>query len=106
VVTRTQRIDESTFAFVRLTADDGTVGVGEISDIERPSEMPDPVAIEDEPPVGPDGPDPVVRTEAKDGEYRTDCPSRGAKRTATCRHVLKRFILGTDESIPTWHMTS
>lgn len=43
-----KEIDESTFAFVRLTADDGTVGIGEISDVEYPASMPGASEIEGE----------------------------------------------------------
>lgn len=43
-----KEIDESTFAFVRLTADDGTAGVGEISDIEHPESMASAAEIEAE----------------------------------------------------------
>jgi len=43
-----KEIDESTFAFVRLTADDGTTGIGEISDVEHPESMPNAAEIEAE----------------------------------------------------------
>jgi muconate cycloisomerase len=33
-------VEKSTFAIIRATADDGTIGVGEISDIEEPETMP------------------------------------------------------------------
>lgn len=39
---------ESVFGLLRLTADDGSTGVGEISDVEHPESMPDAPAIEDE----------------------------------------------------------
>jgi len=41
-----KEIDESAFAFVRLTTDDGSTGIGEISDIERPESMPSAAEIE------------------------------------------------------------
>lgn len=40
--------EESVFGFLRLTADDGTTGVGEISDVEHPESIPDAATIEDE----------------------------------------------------------
>lgn len=43
-----KEIDESVFAFVKLTSDDGTSGIGEISDIEHPESMPSPAEIEAE----------------------------------------------------------
>lgn len=48
VTSAVKEIDASTFAFVRLTADDGTTGIGEISDIEHPESMPDSTEIEAE----------------------------------------------------------
>lgn len=43
-----KEIDESVFALVRVTSDDGTFGIGEISDIEHPESMPSPSEIEAE----------------------------------------------------------
>lgn len=40
--------EESVFGLVRLTADDGTTGVGEISDVEHPESMPSAEEIESE----------------------------------------------------------
>lgn len=45
-VSAVKAVDESTFAILRLTADDGTSGVGEISDIEDPETIPDSDAME------------------------------------------------------------
>lgn len=39
-VSAVKEINESVFALVRITADDGTTGIGEISDIEHPEAMP------------------------------------------------------------------
>lgn len=47
-VSAVKEIGESIFAFVQLTADDGTVGIGEISDIEHPEKMPSTEEIETE----------------------------------------------------------
>lgn len=43
-----KEIEESVFALVRITSDDGTTGIGEISDIEHPESMPSPEEIEAE----------------------------------------------------------
>jgi muconate cycloisomerase len=47
-VSAVKEVEESVFALVRVTADDGTTGVGEISDIERPEAMPSAAEIEAE----------------------------------------------------------
>lgn len=47
-VSAVKEAEESVFAMVRLTADDGTTGIGEISDIERPEAMPSADEIEAE----------------------------------------------------------
>lgn len=47
-VSAVKEIEESVFALVELVADDGSSGVGEISDIERPESMPTVAKIEDE----------------------------------------------------------
>lgn len=47
-VSAVKEIEESVFAFVRLTADDGSTGIGEISDIEHPDSMPSTTALEAE----------------------------------------------------------
>jgi muconate cycloisomerase len=47
-VSAVKEIEESVFALVRVTADDGTTGVGEISDVEHPEAMPSAADIEAE----------------------------------------------------------
>ena len=47
-VSAVKEIEESVFALIQITADDGTTGVGEISDIEHPETMPSADEIEAE----------------------------------------------------------
>lgn len=47
-VSAVKEVDDSVFALVQLVADDGSTGVGEISDIERPESMPSAAEIEAE----------------------------------------------------------
>jgi muconate cycloisomerase len=47
-VSAVKEIEASVFALLRLTADEGSIGIGEISDIEHPESMPSTDAIERE----------------------------------------------------------
>ncbi|WP_207592255.1 enolase C-terminal domain-like protein [Halomontanus rarus] len=65
--------EESVFGYLRLTADDGTTGVGEISDIEDPESMPAAAVVEEEVGSFLEGADPRAvnkLTRRMDGEVR------------------------------------